>query len=58
MADWAKDAIVPSLAHGAAAYESWVSDVKDAINLFITTGDVASTQKALAAACVEAGICK
>ncbi|MBC7263723.1 MAG: carbohydrate ABC transporter substrate-binding protein [Chloroflexi bacterium] len=58
MKDWATDAIVPSVMHGAAAYESWVADFKDAIALFITTGDVASTQAALQAACVEAGICK
>ncbi len=58
MKDWAADAIVPSVMHGAAAYESWVADVKDAIALFITTGDVAKTQSALQTACVEAGICK
>lgn len=58
MKDWAADAIVPSVMHGAAAYESWVADFKDAIALFITTGDVAQTQSALQAACVEAGICK
>jgi glucose/mannose transport system substrate-binding protein len=58
MADWAKDAIVPSLVHGAAAIGSWATDVEDAINLFITSGDVAGTQKALQTACVEAGTCK
>jgi glucose/mannose transport system substrate-binding protein len=58
MGDWAQDSIVPSLAHGAAAYESWVSDVKDAINLFISTGDVGQTQATLQAACVDAGICQ
>ena len=58
MTDWAQDSIVPSLAHGAAAIESWVSDVKDAVNLFITTGDVAGTQTVLQAACVDAGTCQ
>ncbi len=58
MVDWAQDSIVPSLAHGAAAFESWVSDVKDAINLFISTGDVGQTQATLQAACVDAGICQ
>ncbi len=58
MKDWAVDAIVPSLAHGAAAIESWVTDVKDVITLFITSGDVAAAQTALKAACVDAGTCK
>jgi len=58
MVDWSKDAIVPSVIHGAAAIESWVTDFKDAITLFLTSGDVAGTQKALQAACVAAGACK
>jgi len=47
MEDFAQDAIVPSVIHGAAAIESWVTDFKDAINLFLATKDVAGTQKAL-----------
>ena len=58
MADWASDAIVPSPVHGAAAIESWVTDFKDAIVLFVTSGDVAGTQAALQQACVEAEVCK
>lgn len=58
MQDWQKDAIVPSVIHGAAAIESWVTDFKDAITLFVTSGDVAGTQTALQAACVDAGVCK
>ncbi len=50
MDDWARDAIVPSVMHGAAAPESWVVDFKDAINLFLVTRDVARTQAALVAA--------
>lgn len=50
MEDWARDAIVPSVMHGAAAPESWVVDFKDAINLFLVTKDVAGTQAALVAA--------
>ena len=56
--DWQKDAIVPSVVHGAAAFESWATVYKDALALFATSGDVAATQTALQAACVEAGICK
>ncbi len=58
MQDWSADAIVPSVMHGAAAIESWVSDFKDAMTLFISAGDVGTTQAALQAACVEAGICQ
>ncbi|HID62042.1 MAG TPA: carbohydrate ABC transporter substrate-binding protein [Anaerolineae bacterium] len=58
MADWAVDAIVPSVVHGAAAIESWVTDYKDAITLFVTSGDVAGTQAALQQACVDAGACQ
>jgi glucose/mannose transport system substrate-binding protein len=58
MTDWAQDSLVPSLAHGAAAYESWVSDIKDLVNLFVTSGDVAGTQTALQQSCVDAGICQ
>ena len=58
MADWAVDAIVPSVAHGAAAYESWVADITDIVVLFLASGDVAGTQTALQQSCVDAGICQ
>jgi glucose/mannose transport system substrate-binding protein len=56
--DWSQDAIVPSVVHGAAAVESWVTDYKDTITLFVTSGDVATTQAALQQACVDAGVCQ
>jgi len=56
--DWAKDALVPSVIHGAAAFESWATKYKDAMALFVTSGNVASTQAALQAACKDAGVCK
>src|SRR5712692_10337256 len=56
--DWAKDALVPSVIHGAAAFESWATKYKDAMALFVTSGDVAKTQAALQAACKDAGVCK
>jgi len=58
MADWASDAIVPSMFHGAAAIESWVLDYVDAIVLFVVSGDVAGTQAALEQGCVNAGVCQ
>jgi len=47
MEDFARDAIVPSVIHGAAAIESWVTDFKAVINLFLATKDVAGTQELL-----------
>lgn len=56
--DWAVDAIVPSVVHGAAAFESWATDFKDVLTLFVASGDVAAAQSGLAGLCVAAGICK
>ena len=58
MKDWATDAIVPSVAHGAAAIEKWSTVYKDIMNTYATTGDAAATQKALQQACVDNGVCK
>jgi glucose/mannose transport system substrate-binding protein len=58
MQDWAKDAIVPSLAHGAAASESWVTLINDVMTGFVTNRDVAKAQAGLAQACKDAGVCK
>ena len=54
MEQWKKDAIVPSLAHGAAAKESWLTAINDAMSLFVTSKDVAQAQKLLVAAAAEA----
>lgn len=56
--DWQKDALVPSVMHGAASIESWATKFKDVVALFVTSGDVAKTQTALAAACKDAKVCK
>lgn len=58
MKDWTSHTIVPSVVHGAAAKDGWVSAYTDAINSFVTKQDVQSTQKSLASACTDAGICK
>lgn len=58
MKDWTSHTIVPSVVHGAAAKDGWAQSYTDAINSFVTKLDVASTQKALAVACTDAGICK
>ena len=58
MKDWAANAIVPSVVHGAAAVEKWATVYKDIINSFATKGDVAATQKALAQAAADNGVGK
>ena len=58
MKDWSSNAIVPSVAHGAAAVEKWATVYKDVLNTFATRGDVAAAQKALQQACVDNGVCK
>jgi glucose/mannose transport system substrate-binding protein len=56
--DWKSNALVPSVMHGAAAFESWATKYKDTMALFVTSGDVAKTQAALQAACKDSGVCK
>jgi len=56
MEDWQKDAIVPSVMHGAAAAEGWVTEYKDVIALFVARPDVEVTQKALVQVAERAGI--
>jgi glucose/mannose transport system substrate-binding protein len=58
MVDWSQDAIVPSVAHGAAAIESWLTDYKDVLTIFVASGDVAAAQAGLQQACVDAGTCQ
>jgi glucose/mannose transport system substrate-binding protein len=58
MDDFSSNTIAPSLAHGAAAAEGWVTAVNDVMTLFVTDLDVASAQAGLVAACQSAGVCK
>jgi glucose/mannose transport system substrate-binding protein len=58
MDDFASNDISPSLAHGAAASEGWVTAVNDTMTLFVSDLDVASAQGAMAQACADAGVCQ
>jgi glucose/mannose transport system substrate-binding protein len=58
MDDFSSNEIVPSLAHGAAASEGWVTAAGDAMTLFVADLDVDAAQGALAQACVDAGVCE
>ena len=58
MADWKKDAIVPSLAHGAAVKQGWLTNVSDAVTAFVADKNAATLQSRLADACKSATVCK
>ncbi|MGD8626687.1 MAG: ABC transporter substrate-binding protein, partial [Anaerolineae bacterium] len=58
MDDFSSNEIAPSLAHGAAASEGWVTAFNDVMTLFVTDLDVAGAQSAMAQACVDAGVCQ
>jgi glucose/mannose transport system substrate-binding protein len=57
IADWKKDTIVPSLAHGAAASQGWATAVSDAVTAFVADKNVSTLQSRLAAACKDAKVC-
>lgn len=54
MQSWSQDELVPSLAHGAAASEAWMSQIDNAINLFVARKDISATQAMLVRAAQEA----
>lgn len=47
MNDFSSDAIVPSLAHGSAASESWLTTFNDTMNVFVTNRDVDQAMRQL-----------
>jgi glucose/mannose transport system substrate-binding protein len=49
--------LVPSQANGPATVPAFLQPFTDAINVFVTSRDVAGTQSAIAAACVSTGAC-
>jgi glucose/mannose transport system substrate-binding protein len=55
MNDFKANTIVPSVVHGFAAKESWVTDFVNIINTFATTRDVSAAQSALVQAAQTAG---
>lgn len=56
MDDWLRHKIVPSVMHGAAASEGWVTEFKDVISLFVVRPDVKTTQRALVNIAVKNGV--
>jgi len=58
MDDFASNEIAPSVVHGAAASEGWVTSINDVMTLFVSNLDTSAAQEGLAQACVDAGPCK
>jgi glucose/mannose transport system substrate-binding protein len=49
--------LVPSQANGPATVPAFLTPFTNALNVFVTSRDVAGTQAAIAAACVSSGAC-
>ncbi len=58
MDDFNTNVIVPSVAHGAAASEGWVTAINDVMTLFVGDLNVANALQGFVQACVNAGVCK
>jgi len=58
MDDFGSNEIAPSLAHGAAASEGWVTAFNDVMTLFVADLNVADAQQGMAQACQDAGVCE
>lgn len=58
MDDYARDEIVPSVAHGTAASVGWVAAIGDVLLIFTQNSDVQAAQQYLVQACQGAGVCK
>jgi len=58
MADWAKDRIVGSLAHGVVANDSWKNEINTSLGIFLTDKNVDAFQASLVTACASSGPCK
>ncbi|HLB23088.1 MAG TPA: ABC transporter substrate-binding protein [Dehalococcoidia bacterium] len=56
--DWKQDAIVPSLAHGAAAAPGWATEISDAVTVFLVDQSVGTLQSRLSDACQGADVCQ
>ena len=57
IADFGTLELVPSKANGPATLPAFLSPFTDAINVFVSSRDVAGTQAAIAAACTSSGAC-
>ena len=58
MDDFASNEITPSVAHGAAASEGWVTAINDVMTFFTADLDVVAAQEGMIAACEDAAVCE
>ena len=58
IADFARDILVPSCAHGSAVIEAFVTALNDQLSVFISDGDVEKTALALEASAKDVGLRK
>ena len=56
--DWKSNTVVASLAHGAAANETFMNGFSSAMEIFLSSGNSVATAEALQELCVESGICQ
>lgn len=56
MADFQNNELLPSINHGAAAKESWMTDFTNTLNIFAAKRDIAATQKELVKIAQDAGV--
>jgi len=56
--DWTSNTVVASLAHGAAANETFMNGFASAMESYLSTGDPEATAEALQELCVDSGICQ
>ena len=57
MADWATDTVVGSLEHGIVANTTWVSEINNAFNEYLTDLNSTKLQEALVKSCTDVGAC-
>jgi glucose/mannose transport system substrate-binding protein len=57
MDDWESDQVTGSLTHGTVANDNFKAEIDTALGLFLSDGDTAALQQALADACTSAGPC-
>lgn len=58
MRDWTASTIVPSVAHGAAASDTWVTSLNNILTTFMSKQDIPTAQLGLQTACENARICR
>lgn len=58
MADWAKDVVVGSLAHGVVANDTWKNQLSTDFGAYILDFDAAKFQASIVASCAAYGPCK